>query len=245
MYVIKNGVSYTLPELSAFNGFQTKFRASAESKMFSHGGISVSDNKIDYRELELGVYIDGQNKNDYRAQVDELKQSLSRQNQQLYIEDDRYINIAGISQIQEEFSPGFYMVKGEVTFTLLALDPFIYCAIDKFATIQIIATDYQFTVVNPGNIDTPLTLTITADELCDQVVLINNTDNRVMNYMDAQFQASRVLKVSTANGTVTLDGNNSINNFSGTFLRLIPGSNVFTYQGGACTIRIDYLARWF
>ncbi len=245
MYLIKNGVSYTLPTYAALNGLQAKFRNSDDSKMFQHGGINTADNKMDSREIEIGIFIDGQNQSDYFSQVNELKRYLSRPNQQLYITDDMYINISSIGQIEEEFYDGFYLVKAELTITLKALDPFFYRSADETFTEVITETDHQFTVNNPGSADTPVIITMTANELCDQVVLTNNTDsNRVVNYADSNFRQDSVLRISTIDGTVLLDGNNTINNFTGTFLRLLPGDNIFTYQGGACVVKIDYPVRW-
>lgn len=245
MHVIKDNERYDLPKLSALTGLSVSTRNTATSKMFQHGGLNTADNKVDYREIEISIFINGKNQRDYLAQVDELKRYLVRANQKLYITEDRYINISSLSSISEEFLSGYYLTRGNLTVTLMALDPFFYSAYDVQHSVTITATGQQFYVNHPGNIDTPVIITITASELLSNISLCNETDNgRLMTYSDANFTASTSLVISNIDGTVELDGDNTINNFSGTFLSLLSGDNLFTWTGGSCTITMNYSVRW-
>jgi len=244
MYLLKDGAQYTFPTYSALNGISLASRNSATSKIFQHGGLNTADKKINYREIEIGIFINGSNQADYLSQVDTLKKNLMRSGQKLYITDTRYINIDSMSSLDEKFYDGFYLVKAELTATLMALDPFFYTASQQ-QTINITATGQQFTINNPGNIDTAMDISITAIDILSSISLKNVTDNgRLMVYSDANFTAGKTLVISNVDGTVLLNGNSTINDFSGAFLSLLSGDNIFTWTGGACTIQINYPVRW-
>jgi len=245
MYVIKDNERYDLPKYSALTGLSVTTRNSAESKNFLHGGVNTSDNKVDYREIEISTFINGKNQRDYFSQVDELKRYMFRQDQKLYITEDRYINISSVSSIEEEFESGFYLTKGTLTITLMALDPFTYDAFDQQQSVTITVTGQQFYINNPGNIDTPIEITIAASSTLSSISLVNTTDNdRTISYSDANFTSGKSLVVSSADGTVKLNGSSTINKFSGTFLTLLAGDNLFTWTGGTCTITMSYSVRW-
>jgi hypothetical protein len=66
----------------------------------------------------------------------------------------------------------------------------------------------------------------------------------MFTYKDVQMIAGQVVVIDTVTGTVKRGENNTINNFSGTFLNLLPGDNLFEYTGAPCTIEIAFQARW-
>lgn len=245
MYLKKDGSIYTLPLYSALSGLSVERRISDTPKVSQHGGTPTGDGKINSRTIDISVFIDGQNQADYLAQVDELKRNLSLTDAELFITDNRYINISGLNKLKEEFISGFYLVKANITATLKALDPFLYDTDPVVISEPIAATPQQFTVNNPGNIDTPLIIAITANSLNSAITLKNITDkNRILTYTDAGFTAGKTLVISALGGTVKLNGSNTINAFTGTFMSLLPGDNIFEYTGGNCTIAMSYSVRW-
>ena len=245
MYLVKNNEKYTLPAYTVLNGLTVSSRNSATSKMFNHGGLTTADKKIDYREIELAILIMGKDQRDYFDKIDTLKGYLIRSGQQLFINEERYINVDSMSELSEEYLDGYYQVRANVTATLMALDPFFYDIYPQRQVIEITATGQSLNIYNPGNIDTPMTITITASSLLSNISLKSVTDNgRLMTYSDANFTSGSSLVISNVDGTVALNGSNTINNFSGTFLSLLAGNNIFTWTGGTCTIQIDFNVRW-
>ncbi|MBP2653357.1 MAG: hypothetical protein H6Q73_926 [Firmicutes bacterium] len=237
-------IEYALPKYAVMTAADLSQRVDATSKMFQHGGILTADGKVDYREIEITVEIDQTTTANYFAVVDLLKRYLAQADYKLYITGDRYINISNLSSISETFVDGWYLKKSELTITLLALDPFWYTG-TATSTTTITATGQSFTVTNSGSIDTPIEITITATDACTSITLVNSSDNsRTLSYINADFTAGKVLVINSTDGTVELNGDNTINYLTGTFMHLVPGDNIFTYTGGACTIKIDYPVRW-
>lgn len=227
------------------NGTSISTRNDASSKVFQHGGINTADRKVDYREVTLDIILTGEDQRDYRNKVDTLKAYLFRQGQKLFLDDERYINISSLSSIDETFYDGFYMVRSNLSVTLLALDPFFYDVYDQRQTLDVTTNPQSININNPGNADSPMTISITANEAIDNFSLKNVTDNgRLMTYSDANFTTGKTLVVSNLDGTVTLAGTSTINNFSGTFLSLLAGNNTLTWTGGKCAIQIDFPVRW-
>ncbi|MDR3591586.1 MAG: phage tail family protein [Negativicutes bacterium] len=245
MFIKKGSTIYTLPDYAVLNGLSLSIRSNVAAKLFQHGGLPSGDGKVDTRSIDIAVLVNGENQSDYLSQVNDLKRYLSQSPYRLYVTDTQYFNIDILNKFKEDFISGFYMVKSNATATILALDPFLYDEEELSVSTTVTTSPQVFTINNPGNIDTPITITITANALNSALSLINTSDNgRVFTYNDASFTSGKSLVISTWDGSVELNGANSINNFLGTFMNLLPGDNVFSYTGSACTITMDYLSRW-
>jgi len=245
MKLVKGLSEYIMPLLSSLDKVEFNRRAKSESKALQHGGMLSGDTNIDSRTVSVEVMLDTSTAAEYQAQTDELKRYSYRKDQRLYITDMRYINVACLSKYQESYFNGFYMVKGTVDLTFLALDPFFYD--DAMTVVEeiITASPHTFTVNNPGNIDTPTVITITANASTTTISFKNTSDNdRRFDYNDVQMVDGQVLIVDAINGTVQRGTDNTINNFGGTFLNLLPGDNLLEYTGGNCTIEVSYPVRW-
>lgn len=242
MKLVKGGVAYILPSLSSLEKKEFNVRSKAVDKAAQHGGVLSGDGKIDSRTIAVEAMImDG----DYQAQVDELMRYAYRRDQRLYISDTRYVNVACLTKCQESFYDGYYQERGKFNLAFLAIDPFFYSDVPNVSTITVATSPKQITINNPGNVDTPAKITIIATAAATAITLINQTDsNRRMDYADPQMIAGQVLGINTVTGAVERGGVNTINNFSGTFLSLLPGDNVLEYTGGACTFQVDFTARW-
>ena len=86
-------------------------------------------------------------------------------------------------------------------------------------------------------------ITISADQGADLtgVVLRNLNDGGAsFVFNDEFFTQGSILIVDCDYGTVLLNNNDRIENFSGAFIRLQPGLNEIEYEGNACTITISY-----
>lgn len=81
---------------------------------------------------------------------------------------------------------------------------------------------------------------------------IHGQDSHLHKQAQEEFSLSDALLIAPATvtvngdaGTVWRDKANSINTFSGQFLHVKPGKNLFYYTGDAGTIEISFTNRWF
>lgn len=245
MKLVKGSTTYTFPTYSSFEA-DTEARCDDEEKAFSHGAVMTGDGKIDARDVTVEVeLIDYTTTADYRTAIDALKTAAYKQDQKLYLDDDRYINIKSLKKISEEFHEGFYRVKATVKLTFYCPDPFFYAASASSKVVAITESPQTFTVSNGGNLDTPPIITIEPSATNSVLSLVNTTDNsRTFSYSDAAFGDGDSLVIDSTDGTVERDGVNVLNNVGGTFLQLLAGDNSIIYTGPLGTITVDYVQRW-
>lgn len=245
MKLVKGSSVYNFPEYTSFES-DTDARCDKSEKAFSHGEIMTGDGKIEGRDVTVEAEIlDCVSKSEYRAAIDALKQAAYRQDQKLYLDDDRHINIKNLKKISEEFYDGFYRVRAKIKVTFYCPDPFFYNETLSSQEITITESPQIFTVSNGGNLDTPPIITIEPSETNSVLSLVNTTDNsRTFSYSDASFSAGNSLVIDSTDGTVEKDGTNTLNNVGGTFLTLLAGNNEITYTGPLGTITFNYTKRW-
>ena len=245
MKLVKGATTYTFPTYTSFES-DIAARCDDSEKAFSHGAVMTGDGKIDARDVTVEVeLIDYTTASAYRTALDALKQAAYRQDQKLYNDDDRYINIKGLKKISEEFYEGFYGVRATVKLTFYCPDPFFYADTATTQEVTITESPQTFTVTNGGNMDTPPVITIEPTETNSVLSLVNTTDNsRTFSYSDASFGDGDSLVIDSTDGTVERDGTNVLNNVGGTFLQLLSGDNSITYTGPLGTITFDYTQRW-
>lgn len=245
MKLVKGSTTYTFPTYSSCES-DTEVRCDDSEKAFSHGAVMTGDGKIDARDVTVEVeLIDCTSVSDYRTALDTLKQAAYRQDQKLYLDDDRYINIKSLKKISEEFHEGFYRVKATVKLMFYCPDPFFYAASASSKVVAITESPQTFTVSNGGNLDTPPIITIEPSATNSVLSLVNTTDNsRTFSYSDASFGDGDALTIDSKDGTIDRDGVNVLNNVGGTFLTLLAGDNEITYTGPLGTITFDYTRRW-
>lgn len=246
MQLVKGSTSYTLPDYASVTQFDLSVRNDNTDRADQHGGVMTGDGKVDTRTIEIEVIIaDTTTTAEYRAIVDALKRYAYRTDQKLYIDDDRYVNLASLSKIAETFFDGFYRVRGTITLTFTCTDPFIYSDSVTTQNVTISSSPTSFIVTNTGNVDVPVILTMTATAANASMTIVNTTDNsRTFGYQDTGFTAGKVVTVDGIEGTVMRDRSSTINATGGTFINLLPGDNVLTYTGAACTIAVVYTERW-
>lgn len=246
MELIKDGNIFALPDgLTSIDIGSIDFRTKQESRAGSHGAAEVGDGKVDKRTLTIDVHVFGQSISDHDYQRDALMAALSRQDQKLYIRPDRYINLSRLDKVTQKYLKGRQFLQSQITAALIASDPFWYA--EKSVTQEQIITNTPTTIIinNPGNIDTPLTVSIAASADCSAVTVTNKTDsNRQFALADVQLVSGQTAVINAALGTVYRGTSNTINTFSGSFLSLLPGENTITYTGGNCTLTLAYTPRW-
>lgn len=245
MQLIKNGSIYVLPELSRIKGLGFDVRTKQESRAGTHGAAEIGDGKVDKRPIELEFFINGRSVADHDIQLDLLQKALMRQDQQLYLRPDRFINVSRLDKLKHEYQNGFGLARSKVTASLIATDPFFYSAMPVSIPTAITASPTSVTINNDGNIDAPLIVTIAASADCSLVTVTNETDGgRQFILSDVQLVDGQTAVINSALGTVYRGTSNTINTFSRSFLSLLPGENVITYTGGNCVLTLGYIPRW-
>lgn len=248
MQLVKGADTYTLPTYVRLKGLAIATRNKDYQRTMQHGSVEAGDNTVDARSVELEILLIGTSATDHDTQMETLMKYLYRKDQKLFYgpRADRYINISRLDKTKHEYVDGYAYTRSKINVTLKALDPFIYTTAPATSTKAITTTPQQFTVTNTGNIDTPAVLSITATANCPSIKLINLTDDSIgFEYSDIDMLAGQVLVIDTNAGTVARGGLNTINGFSGSFPRLVEGSNTFQYEGARCSIKFDFTPRWF
>lgn len=246
MELVKSGKIFALPDgQTAIDGLGTDFRTKQEDCAGSHGSVETGDGKATKKIITIDVHIFGRSIADHDYQYDALMSALSRQDQQLFIRPDRYLNLARMDKVTRNHLGGHQFTWSQVTASLIATDPFWYAVAPVSQSSAITASPTSIIINNPGNIDTPLTVSIAASADCSAVTVTNKTDsNRKFALADVQLVSGQAAVINAALGTVYRGTSNTINTFSGSFLSLLPGENTITYTGGNCTLTLAYTPRW-
>lgn len=240
--IVKDGLSYTLP-LTNMSKDASDTALKLENKAYNHGSIITGFNKVPGRNIELSTYIEAGNEAGYLAAMRELKRHVHMSDYRLYIAENRYFNIKGISKFSAKDYDGFVYRRADIDITLLAADPFEYTGLSRETIIE--ATDgLVFELDNDCNIDVPLIVTVTPVISAPEITLSNETYNRKFTHKESGLTNPAVLTVNTETGTVTVDCENHINNFSGAFLSLAAGRNIFTYTGADARLEFIYKERY-
>ena len=181
----------------------------------------------------------------YQAEFDDLMRWLGKHDLKFYKDSNRYINVETMDLRSHSFIIGDSKATAELE--LHCPDPFWYKDSETTeSTWTVVASPDTENVFNEGNIDCYPTIEITATaSLATGIELKNESDNDVLfSYTDSTFITGKKLTINCHNGTIDLDGTNTIRYFEGQFLRLLAGMNTLEYTGGNCTIVIKHRDRW-
>lgn len=246
MELIKNGSLFKLPDgRTSIDGLGIDFRTKQEDRAGSHGSVETGDGKAGKKTVSIDVVVIGKSISDHDYQYDALMAALSRQDQQLFIRPDRYLNLARLDKVARKNIKGSQFVRSQVTAAMIATDPFWYAVDAVSESTAISGTPTSIAINNRGNIDAPLIVTIAASADCSAITLTNTTDSgRQFALADVQLVSGQTAVVNAALGTVYRGTSNAINTFSGSFLSLLPGDNTITYTGGNCTLTLGFTPRW-
>lgn len=247
MKLVKGASSYTIP--AAYYPALTKFEASIRTdevdRAGTHGSIMTGDGQVESRTVEVDVDIVGTTAAQYITAKNALLAAAYRQDQKLYIDDTRYINVASLKKFTEEFYDGRYLEWATITLAFLATDPFLYS--DTVTTVEttITTSPQTISVTNSGGVDVPPIITVTPSAANPSMTIVNDTDDDMtLSYTDASFLPGNVLVIDNEEGTVERDGTSTLNNYAGDWLRLVPGANSIIYTGALGTVTFVYTERW-
>lgn len=242
--LIKGNDIWDFPTLTSLSGISQAVRSKTESLAYSHGAAETGDGKFDKRTIELEVYIFGASKDDHSRRLDEMLGKISRRDQKLFLRPDRYMNLKQLDKHKLEYFPGFVGERSKNTISFVCTDPFSYDVNSVQAVKSMTTTPQTFIVHNSGNVDVEPLLTITAVGSATNVTMNNNTDDQGFRYTDANMIAGVSVVIDSKTGTVYRGEANALRNYTGSFIKLLPGDNSFTYTGAAATLKFEFVRRW-
>jgi hypothetical protein len=236
----------SLPDHFRIVGLPAEYRFKSEDRAFSHGSVSVGDNKAEARKVELEGFIDGTNDVGFWTAYNSIMaQFRGLEGCRLYLDSSRYLEVAALYKADHEFYPGFPFRKARLKITLYCADPVIHAAVASIHTEAVSASPATFSVANGGSVEVFPVITITANGDCTNLTLENLTDGgRKFQYQDPNMVSGAVLTIDGEAGTVYRGTSNVLNFYNGAFLRLMAGSNNLKYTGGNCTIALTWRNGW-
>lgn len=247
--VTSAGTEYSLPALwSISDAGAYTFRNKLEDKAFSHGGNVVGDGRISGRTIKVEFFMHGATEQDHDYALNTAYTYFCQTNYDLYVgRSDRKFRVAGVSKITHKYQKGFQQRWSEITVSLLLADPFRYEGhTTKITKVFPRAVENaEIYVDNLGSVDTPLTFRFIPVKSMAKIHIYHKQAKEEFSLSDALLIAPATVTVNGDAGTVWRDKANSINTFSGQFLHVKPGKNLFYYTGDAGTIEISFTNRWF
>lgn len=247
--VTSAGTEYSLPALwSISDAGAYTFRNKLEDKAFSHGGNVVGDGRISGRTIKVEFFMHGATEQDHDYALNTAYTYFCQTNYDLYVgRSDRKFRVAGVSKITHKYQKGFQQRWSEITVSLLLADPFRYEGHTTKVTkvFPRAVENAEIYVDNLGSVDTPLTFRFLPVKSMAKIHIYHKQAKEEFSLSDALLIAPATVTVNGDAGTVWRDKANSINTFSGQFLHVKPGKNLFYYTGDAGTIEISFTNRWF
>lgn len=212
---------------------------------YVHGAMDVADGMFGKRIIEISGKIWASNDADFTTKWDAIAEHLAKENFRIQ-SMGRQINIKRIEDISKDYPSTLPYPYGEVSFRLLATDPFWYSKDEKEKSIIITPSPYEFTWGIGGKIEVYPIIFIRNYESNTDFTLRNITDsNREFRITNASALEGTTITIDCVEGTVTRDGSDIITSFSKMFLRLLGGrENRFKYTGANCKIVMQYREAW-
>lgn len=244
MKVVYGSTTYTFPTYTGLTGLSFDVRNNEVKRAFTHGSTDNGDGKIESRIVEIESFVEADTEAGYRSALSAIKAAVYRRDYQLYLDDDRYINVTALDKWKETYIKGFRN-KGFATMAFRCCDPFFYELTETSAEQTANTNPYSFVVNNPGTVDTPLIIEIAPTGNAYAITITNETDgNRALALNDTSLTSPAVAIINAVDGTVYRGSSNTINAFTGAFLRLLPGNNTISYTGDPVAITTRFTARY-
>lgn len=239
-----NDVIYTFNATFRPNGFSFKKRSEEKDIAFSHGISNTGDKKIDKRSIKVTGYIHSSSQTTYDNELNELLLNCNKENFKLYFDDTKYINISEMVSFTDEREEGLDGYVSKITLEFLAADPFFYRFVQTNQFEYIDSSPKQFSIHNPGNIEVFPVLGLTTSILNSEIAIRNITAGLSCLYQDSTFTAGQTVLIDCNEGTVFNGETDTIRYFSGLFMNLLPGTNLFEVSGSTpCGLSISFYRR--
>jgi len=232
----------TLDANFKIKSFSFKKRNTMLSLAYRDGARSVGDCKVDPRIISIEGIIRGASTAAYETAIQDYFVWLNKLDLKLSWTSGKYINVRQITDVEQQFVDGGFLRLTHLKFNCLCEDPFIYYDTLTTDTKVIAASPTTWVIANAGLYEVFPVIEITNAANNPTLSIENTTDNsRLCSYIDANFLNTNVLTIDNLEGTVERGTTNTIDLFTGSFLRLLPGNNTIKYTGANCTM----ITKWY
>lgn len=246
--IIKDGKTFVLSdgwELDDVGSYD--FSLKLQDKAFAHGSYAVGDGCVKGRTIKVSFDLKRASEEEHDEIVNEATAAFTQRDYVLYAgRFDRCFRVAGASKIKHKYQKGFKQRWSDIEISLLLAEPFRYATTPTTAT-HFCGSGTEVSIYNPSSIDVPLIFTFTPLEstTVPSIEITHKESTDAFSVKDTLLTSPAVAVVNGETGTVRRNEGNSLNTFSGLFLKALPGQNTYVYKGSECTVGVTFTARWF
>ncbi|MCX5657843.1 MAG: phage tail family protein [Candidatus Omnitrophica bacterium] len=243
LQIVKGSDIYNLPASFCLTDLSFNKRINIGGKAYMDGGVNKGDGMFAVRYFQLEGSLWGESDSAYDTKFDELILKLSQED--FYLRDGNWqILINHAHAVDHSPDPGLRKRNTEISFKMVALNPFWYYRTITTITEECSETPHDFVINNINSYLIYPVITITANINNSSFSLKNKTDgNALFSYEDIGFLEDDELIIDCQEGTVEREGTDSIRYFDGQFLKLLAGNNELEYTGVAVTLKFEWYRR--
>lgn len=235
---------YTFNNTFDIKGLPFRMRINKKDIAFSHGSKVTGDNKVEARLVILEGQVYGNTTSEYEIAMANLQKALYKQDQILYYDDDKYINVKSLDRFTHHTIKGAFNYVAEVEIQLFCEDPFFYEFLQRKHFEFLTESPKQFEITNPSNIEVFPIIGMTTRVTNSSFSLRNITAGLSFSYQDSGFVEGQTLIFDCQAGEINRGDLNTIRYFNGSFLPLLSGANTFEYVGATlCGLSLFFYGR--
>jgi hypothetical protein len=221
---------------------------------YSAGGKDTGDGFPRSTVISVAGTLTGESLADMETKERALKQAVQKDGY-LSLSTDvvsrRYrVSFAGISETSKRVDSNhprhLDQLHKDISVKFLLECPYME-DVDATDDDNVLAGDHTVSISNGGDSLVKPVITIDADQGVDipTLTITNTTDGSIsFEYTDSSFLSGSSLEIDCDAGTVKRDGGDTVENFTGNFLRLLTGSNSIDYEGAACTLTFTFRKKY-
>lgn len=223
-----NNTIYTFPSGCELIGDPFSKRVEAEPRVHAHGGVIISDEKVDTRLISLHGIFKKDTSAAMETELNSMRRYCNTSNLRLYATQysDYYFNVECFN-FESEYLGMLTVVDVYIDF--LVSDSFRYYKDETTDPHTVDESPESFTVNNAGDIEVSPIITFTAGAGANitKLKIENSTDSsKYFEYEPASALTSGdEVVIDCQNAACRLNGNDDIAHFSGTFFELKSGNN--------------------
>ncbi|MBA7716513.1 hypothetical protein ES703_125586 [subsurface metagenome] len=221
---------YTFPSGVELTEEPWSKRLDIEPRAHAHGGVLISDEKVATRVIFLHGIFDKSSQALMESELNSMKKACYTEDLRLYAtqNSDDFYKVECFNF--EHIFLGMLTVV-EINVDFQCADPFRYYKNPETTDTKnpvVSGTPYALTNDNDGDIEVYPTITFTAGGTITNVKIENVGDAGKYFEYAGTMAITKALVVDCKEGTVEYDGSDDIANFTGSFFKLISGTNTIT-----------------
>lgn len=244
----EEGDFYELPDTLVFRNDSYKTRFREDDRLLSHGS-HINGFAFEGRDVVVEGSVVSVDEATQRTLLRTIMQKSGRQDIKFRYDSTFYKTIARLkdADIVHEVLTG--KVLTDLKLVWRAKDPFWYSS-SYVQHVETVTGDDTFTVTVDESVfpDVSPTIQIAAPSVgsVGTLTLENTSDDesRILQYADTSLRDGASVTLDCRTAEASRGGTDTIRFVDGNWIRLLPGDNVISYTGGACTITITHQPRW-